>query len=44
MNNASLPLQSSTNQRLAEFLPILIVSYHPVTKLACYIHYCTDVS
>ena len=29
---------------LAEFPPILTVSYHPVTKLACYIHYYIDVS
>ena len=32
------------NQRLAEFIPILTVSYHPVTKLACFIHYYIDVS
>ena len=29
---------------LAEFIPIFTVSYHPVTKLACYIHYYIDVS
>ena len=32
------------NQLLAEFIPILIVSYHLVTKSACYIHYYIDVS
>ena len=41
----SLPLLSTINQLLAEFIPILIVSYHLVTKLAaCYIHYYIDVS
>ena len=29
---------------LVEFMPILTVSYHPVTKLASYIHYYIDVS
>ena len=27
------------NQLLAELIPILTLSYHPVTKLACYIYY-----
>ena len=40
----SLLLLSTTNQLLEEFIPILTVSYHPVTKLACYIHYYIDVS
>ena len=40
----SLPFLSTTNQLLAEFIPILIVSYHLVTKSACYIHYYIDVS
>ena len=33
MNKADLPLLSTANQLLAEFIPILTVSYHPVTKL-----------
>ena len=44
MNKASLPLLSTSNQPLAEFIPILTVSYHPVRKLGCYIHYYIDVS
>ena len=40
----SLLLLSTTNQLLEEFIPILTVSYHPVTKLDCYIHYYIDVS
>ena len=40
----SLPLLSTGNQLLAEFIPVLKVSYHPVTKLACYIQYYIDVS
>ena len=36
MKKASLLLLSTANQLLAEFIPILTVSYHPVTKLACY--------
>ena len=35
---------STANQLLAEFLTILTVFYHPVTKLTCYIHYYIDVS
>ena len=34
-----LPLLSTTNQLLAEFLPTLTGFYHPVTKLAYYMHY-----
>ena len=41
---ADLPLLSTANQLLAEFVPTLTFSYHPVTKLACYIHYYIDVS
>ena len=44
MKKTSLPLLSTANQLLAEFIPILTVSYHPVIKLACYIHYYIDVS
>ena len=40
---ARLPLLSTANQLLADFIPILTVSYHPVTKLACYIHYYIDL-
>ena len=40
----SLPLLSTANQLLAEFIPTLIVSYHLVTKSACYRHYYIDVS
>ena len=39
MKKADLPILSTANQLLAEFIPNLTVSYHPVTKLACYIHY-----
>ena len=41
---ASLPFLSTANLLLAEFIPILTVSYHPATKLACYIHYYIDAS
>ena len=44
MKKTSLPLLSTANQLLAEFMPILTVSYHVVTKLARYIHYYIDVS
>ena len=44
VKKTSLPLLSTENQLLAEFIPILTVSYHPVTKLASYIHYYIDVS
>ena len=33
MNKESSPLLSTANQVLAEFIPILTGSYHPVTKL-----------
>ena len=39
MKKVSLPLLYTANQLLVEFIPILTVSYHPITKLACYIHY-----
>ena len=39
-----LPLLSTANQLLAEFIPTVTVFYHPVTKLPCYIHYYIDVS
>ena len=39
MKKAGLPLLSTANQRFAEFIPILTVSCHPVTKLVCYINY-----
>ena len=38
MKKTSLPLLSTANQLLAEFIAILIVSYHLVTKSAFYIH------
>ena len=41
---AGLPLLSTANQLLAEVISILTVCYHPVPKLACYIHYYIDVS
>ena len=41
VKKTSLPLLSTENQILAEFIP---VSYHPVTKLPCYMHYYIDVS
>ena len=44
VKKTSLPFLSTANQLLAEFIPILIVSYHLVTKSACYIHYYIDVS
>ena len=44
MKKTSLPLLSTANQLLVELIPILTNSYHPVTKLACYIHYYSDVS
>ena len=44
MKKTSLPLLSTTNQLLAEYIPILTVSYHPVPKLACYINYYIDLS
>ena len=38
MEKKGLPLLSTANQLLAEFIPILTVSYHLVTKLyRCYI-------
>ena len=44
VNKASLPLLSNANQLLAEVIPILKVSYHPVIKLACYIDFYIDAS
>ena len=44
VNKADLSLLSTANQLLAESKPILTVSYHLVTKLACYLHYYIDVS
>ena len=38
VNKADLPLLSTGNQPLVVFTPILTVSYHLCTKLACYIH------
>ena len=43
VKKASLPLLSTAKQLLVEFIPVFTVSYHPVTKLACYIHYYIDV-
>ena len=40
----NLPLLPTANQLLAEFISILTVPYHLVTKLASYIHYYIDVS
>ena len=45
MKKTSLPLLSTANQLLVEFIPILTVSVLPSSnKKACYIHYDIDVS